>query len=174
MKRIAFSCVAFLISIAATGGAMAQQLPAAAGDDSFRAFLPSFEEGMRRFLNGDPTLWKQNASRAEDATIMGAWGAYEKGWNEVGPRYDWAVSRFKKGGDSKLKVEYLSSGVSGDLAYTVAIERSEVHLVDQEKPAAMALRATHLFRKEGGKWKLLHRHADPIASKTAPVTVLQK
>jgi hypothetical protein len=56
----------------------------------------------------------------------------------------------------------------------VAIERSEVHLVDQDKPVPMALRVTHIFRKEDGVWKLVLRHADPLMGKTAPAAVLQK
>ena len=91
----------------------------------------------------------------------------------AGPRYDWAATRFRESG-AKVKVEYLSSDVSGDLAYTVAIERSEVRLSDQDKPATMALRVTHVMRKENGVWKLVHRHADPITVKTAPATVLQR
>lgn len=142
-------------------------------DPSLQAFLARFEEGTSGFINGDPTLWKQNASRRDDAMIMGAWGAYEKGWGEVGPRYDWAAARFKESG-AKVLVEYLASAVSGDLAYTVAIERSEVRLVDQDKPVPMALRVTHIFRREDGVWKLVLRHADPLIDKTAPATVLQQ
>jgi ketosteroid isomerase-like protein len=37
----------------------------------------------------------------------------------------------------------------------------------------MSLGVTHLFRKEQGEWKLLHRHADPLMSKTAPAAVLR-
>ena len=104
---------------------------------------------------------------------MGAWGEHKKGGNEIGQRYDWAAARFVESG-AMVKVEYVSSAVSGDLAYTVAIERSTVRLVDQDKPTAMALRVSHLFRKENGTWKLLHRHADPLVATTAPGTVLQK
>jgi ketosteroid isomerase-like protein len=100
-----------------------------------------------------------------------AFGGYEKGWNEVGPRYDWASSQFKAGG-ARIKVEYLNTGVSGDLAFTVAIERQqEVRLGNQENPAPRALRVTQVFRKESGAWKLLHRHADPLVEKKAPSTV---
>jgi ketosteroid isomerase-like protein len=156
-----------------TDRALSQGLTTAADEASLRAFLPQFEAGTRRFLNSDPTLWKQHASRRDGAMIMGAWGAYEKGWKEVGPRYEWAAARFKDSG-AKVKVEYLSSGVSGDLACTVAIERSEVQLVDQDTPMPMALRVTHIFRKEDGAWKLVLRHTDPLIGKTAPATVLQK
>lgn len=161
-----------LFSILASGCARSDA-PAASDEASLRAFLPRFEEGTSRFINGDPSLWKQNASHRDDVTIMGGWGAYEKGWQDVGARYDWASARFRESG-AKVKVELLSSGVSGDLAYTVSIERNEVLVVGQDKPAPSALRVTHIFRKEDGAWKLIHRHADPVTSKTAPDTLLQK
>jgi ketosteroid isomerase-like protein len=169
MKLVTCSVLVTLFAILAFGNAFLQSTT----DSSLRSFLPRFEAGIDRFINGDPTLWKRNASRRDDVTIMGGWGAYEKGWNEVGPRYDWAAARFKESG-AKVKIEYISSGVSGDLAYTVSIERSEAQVVGQEKPASMALRVTHIFRKEDREWKLVHRHADPIINKTAPGTVLQK
>src|SRR5215216_6142317 len=125
MKLATWLVFSLLLSIPAILARAQSQIPAApAGDSSLQAFLPHFEEGINRFINGDPTLWKQNASHRDDATIMGAWGAYERGWNEAGPRYDWAAARFRESG-ARVKVEYLSTGVSGDLAYTVAIERSE-------------------------------------------------
>jgi ketosteroid isomerase-like protein len=135
--------------------------------------LPPFEAATSRFLNGDPTRWKPQASRRDDVTLMGAWGAYEQGWNAVGPRYEWAAARLRDSG-ATVMVEYLASGVSGDLAYTVAIERSEVRPVDQDTPAPMALRVTHIFQQEDGVWTLVHRHADPLMGKTAPATVLQQ
>lgn len=147
--------------------------PWVAADADFSAFLARFRTGTEAFLNGDPSLWKENASKTERATIMGAWGAYEHTWVEVGPRYDWAASRFKNSG-AKMEVEYLSGGVSGDLAYTVAIERSTVHVEGQTQPATMQLRVTHVFGKENGAWKLLHRHADPLMAKTAPDDVLKR
>jgi hypothetical protein len=139
---------------------------------TFAEFLPRFEQGIERFLNGDAALWKSNASHEADGTIMGAWGDYEKSWGEVALRYDWAASRFEESG-ATVQFQYLSCGVSGDLAYTVAIERSSVRIVGQKEPAAMSLRVTHLFRKEQGEWKLLHRHADPLMSKTTPAAVLR-
>ncbi len=104
----------------------------ASGESSFRAFLEQFEQATRGFINGDPDLWKQHASRRDDVTLMGGWGICEKGWAGVGARYDWAAARFRDSG-AALTVEYLASGVSGDLAYTVGIERSVVRLADQSR-----------------------------------------
>jgi ketosteroid isomerase-like protein len=142
-------------------------------DLSFRAFLPLFEKGTNRFVNGDPKVWKQNTSPSADATIMAGWGAYERGWTEISARYDWAAARFQESG-AEVNIEYLASGISGDLAYTVAIERCEARLVGHDKLAPMPLRVTNIFWKENGHWKLLHHHADPIITKTAPTAVLHK
>jgi ketosteroid isomerase-like protein len=142
-------------------------------DAGLRAFLPRFERATEGFINGDHKAWLELAARRDDSTIMGGWGAYERGWKEVGPRYDWAAARFQPSG-ARLAVEYLSSGTSGDLAYTVAIERSESLVVGQDKPRLHELRVTHLFRKEGGAWKLIHRHADPLMQKTAPDAVFKR
>ena len=138
-------------------------------DSSFRAFLPQWEEAQTRFINGDPTLWKQNASHSDDATILGGFGGYgEKGWAAVGARYDWGSSQYKGGGGATVKVEYISIVVSGDLAFTVGIERQEAVRVGDQKPTRRAIRATQIFRREGGAWKLLHRHADSLIEKQAP------
>lgn len=173
MRFVTCSVIGILFSIIAIGAALSQSPSSVVKDSKLQAFLLRFEEGTRRFINGDNNLWKQNASHRDDATIMGGWGGHAKGWDKVGPWYDWAASRFKESG-AKLKVEYISTAVSGDLAYTVAIERSEALVTGQDKPAPMALRVTHVFRQEDGVWKLVHRHADPLIEKTAPATVLQK
>jgi ketosteroid isomerase-like protein len=144
-------------------------------DSSFRAFLPQWEKAQSRFINGDPTLWKQNSSHREDATILGGFGGYgEKGWDAVGARYDWAASQYKSGG-ATVKVEYLSIVVSGEMAFTVGIERQEgARVGDQQKPTQRALRATQIFRHEDGAWKLLHRHADPLIEKQEPSATPKK
>ena len=126
-------------------------------DASFRTFLPEWEKAQARFIQGDPALWKQHASHGDDVTILGGFGGYgEKGWDAVGARYDWASSRYE-GGKATLKVEYVSVVVLGDMALTVGIER-------QEAPRR-ELRATQVFRREDGAWKLLHRHADALVEK---------
>jgi ketosteroid isomerase-like protein len=141
--------------------------PTRADDSDFQAFLRRWEEAQSQFLNGDPTLWKQNSSQTEAATIFGAFGGYEKGWKIVGPRYDWAASQYKPSG-AKKRVEYLNVTVSKELGYTVGIERDEVQVGGQSKAQPRALRVTQVFRKEDGAWKLLHRHADPLMEKKAP------
>jgi ketosteroid isomerase-like protein len=172
MKRLVFIAAAAAVSCVVAGSAWSQ-VASSASDSTFRTFLEQFEEGTRRFVNGDAQMWKRHASQREDVTIMGGWGSYEKGWNDVAARYDWAAARFRNSGAIPT-FEYLASGASGDLAYTVTIERSEVRVVGQDTPASMPLRVTQIFRKESGEWKLIHRHADPLMEKTTPAAVLKK
>jgi ketosteroid isomerase-like protein len=173
MKMILLSALTTL-SVCSLLAANAAAPRAAAPDDAsgFQAFLRRFEEATGRFINGDATLWKQHVSRRDDATIMGGFGGYERG-QEVGPRYDWAAAQFRPSG-AVLDVEHLTSAFSGDLAYTVTIERSRALVAGQTAPMPMALRVTHVFWKEDGAWKLLHRHADHLVEKTAPGAVLRK
>ncbi len=139
-------------------------------DESWEHALTQMRTASNRFIQGDPTLWKQLCSHRDDATIMSGWGGFEKGWDEVGPRCDWAASRFAAG---ELEIEYLARGSSGDLAYTVMLERSHVRLAGREESAPMVLRVTHIYRREAAEWKLVHRHADPLMNVTSLAAVLQ-
>ena len=101
------------------------ELPAskAAPAQSFEQFLQTWEEAQTRFINGDAALWKRLASHRDDVTILGGFGGEgEKGWTAVGARYDWAAAQYQPGG-ATVQVDYHVVAVSGDMAYTVGIER---------------------------------------------------
>jgi ketosteroid isomerase-like protein len=55
--------------------------------------------------------------------------------------------------------ETLASGVDGNFAYTVAVERYTAS-ADGAAPVPTELRATHVYRREDGHWRAVHRHAD--------------
>jgi ketosteroid isomerase-like protein len=158
--------IASAIAVLPTAGAAFQQRD---GDSeaSFREFLPRFERGLTNFVNGRPAELISYCSLADDATLMGGWGAYERGRQQLEPRFAWAASQFQENG-AKVAIEYLSTKVSGDLAYTVSIERMTVRLTAKPAPMSMALRVTHVFGLENGAWKLLHRHADSFTEKQDP------
>ncbi len=92
-------------------------------------------------------------------------------WEQVDKRLDWAASRFRGG---RGTVEPLTMGESGDLAYTVYLEKSEVQVEGQEARHPMVLRVTHIYCREDGAWKIIHRHADAVAQKVEPSAVLQR
>lgn len=123
------------------------------------------------FPNGDPGPWKANCSHAPDATLFGGWGGHEQGWEQLGPRYDWAAARWESG---EVEFEALARHVSGDLAATVHFERSRAKLAGVAGEVPVALRVTHLFRREAGEWRLLHRHADALVAIQTTDSVVDK
>jgi ketosteroid isomerase-like protein len=141
-----------------------------AHEAAFDDTVDAIQRAGSTFLSGDAEPAKNFWSRADDVTIFGGWGAYELGWAQVGPRLEWAATRFAGG---SLVYEALTSGSSVDLGYTIGLERSQVRLVGTEDMRPMLLRATAIYRREGGAWKVIHRHADPVTEKTAAETVLQ-
>jgi ketosteroid isomerase-like protein len=104
-------------------------------------------------------------------SIFGGWGDYEIGWDQVGPRLEWAGARFVEGGSTQQEVLTMAS--NGDLGYTVSVERGTARLPGRTEPVPMVLRVTHVHRRIDGRWRVVHRHADPITEKTPPEAVLQ-
>ena len=79
------------------------------------------------------------------------------GTEEVRRVQDWVAGHFAGVVDDEL--ELIAAGASGDLAYTVAFERKTVDTPDGER-ATYTLRTTHVFRREDGEWRIVHRHGD--------------
>ena len=166
------SCFVLLVSIPFIGYPQERFDQTTITDSSFKAFLPKWERYIDSISSGNPTLVKQNASHSDDITIMGAFGGYEKGWEQVGARYDWAAAQMKGSQAKKSKIEYIDIVISGDLAFTVALSSTVQGYTNSEKDPP--LRVTEIFRKENGSWKLLHRHADPLIEKKAPTAPVKK
>ena len=81
--------------------------------------------------------------------------------------FDWVASRFT--GFESAGWEILSAGVSGDLAYVVAIEHT-TGSIGGAPAGSYSLRATTILRREDGQWHAFHRHADPVQGSEPPVT----
>lgn len=96
-------------------------------------------------------LWSHN----DPVTLFGAHftGA---GWTDLEPKFHQAARRFA--GSIDFEFEVVASGVNGSLAYTVGFEHSST--VVDGVPSAYTMRATHIYRREDGLWRIVHRHSD--------------
>ena len=95
----------------------------------------------------------------------------EMSTEQVEKRYEWAAARFEGG---EVHFEDISLVVTPELAYSVAIERSQVRLAGIEGVVPMALRVTTIYRLEDGHWKMVHRHADPLLTTQGAASVIQR
>ena len=69
------------------------------------------------------------------------------------------MARFFQSGEGTLEV--IQTYASGDLAVLVAVEHQS-GVVGEYPAQDWSLRVTLVFRREGSKWQLVHRHADAL------------
>ena len=126
-------------------------------EDFRRDFLPRFIDAQSAFHDGDSAPNNDLWTAADPVTLFAARGLCETGTDRVTETFDRVASEFSAVRDYGWEI--LASGVSGDLAYTVAIESYTASL--RGEPAApQELRVTHVYRRENGRWCAVHRHAD--------------
>ncbi len=126
-------------------------------DDFLGKTLPRQVKAEEALHNGDPTLRLEMWSAKDPVTLLGAWGPTKIGSAEVTRISRWVASRFSN--CTAYRLELIAAGVSGDLAYTVGYEHSS-RSVDGGPVESNTLRVTHVYRRENGEWKIVHRHAD--------------
>jgi ketosteroid isomerase-like protein len=132
--------------------------------------LPTMQEADTALHNGDPAARIGMWSQAEPLTLFGA-AVTTQGWSTIRPTFEWLGSTFSD--CESFEIEVLAAGVSGDLAYIAALERTTVSMNGQP-PAAYVLRVTTVFRREDGDWKIVHRHGDPLADDAGAVSNLRR
>lgn len=116
-------------------------------------------EANSRLLRGDVDGYRALTRHARDFTLMTPFGGRPTRGSELTDERWAEISRFFKSGASKL--ELVESYASRDIVVLVVIERQHAavgELPDQQ----WSLRVTHVYRREGPEWSLVHRHADPI------------
>ena len=133
--------------------------------DSFARARERVRAALAAMGSGDPDPYAALWADSGDVTLFGAWGPIERGSARLAETFRWVGSRFKSGA---LVPEDVVAFESGGLAYTVGFERGEV-AVDDGPPKPMTLRVTHVYRRFGREWRLVHRHADvPPADQRQP------
>jgi len=108
--------------------------------------------------NGDPEPRLAMWSRNDPVTVLGA-VKNARGWDEVSQLFRWLGSGFSD--CASYRFDLIAAGVSGDLAYTVGYEHTSVSW-DSVPLEPYTLRVTHIYRREDGEWKIVHRHGDRI------------
>jgi ketosteroid isomerase-like protein len=136
--------------------------------------IAQYHLAQKEFQKGNAQPFKDLCSHADDVTIFGGFGGYEKGWiQQVEKRYDWASARFSSDNDQNQQIETISLVETAQMAYSVEIERSQARIGNSNEVRPLALRVTTIFRLESGEWKLVHRHADPLVN-VQPAAVMPK
>jgi ketosteroid isomerase-like protein len=134
-------------------------------DERWKTAMIELGAAQEAFMKGDAGPLQALFSHADDVTVMGGFGGVERGWAEVGPRLAWAASHFHGGTYSQTIV---AATVGEEVACLVSLERWARMAADGEALPVLELRVTQTFRREGGRWRLVHRHADELVEKKEP------
>jgi ketosteroid isomerase-like protein len=144
--------------------------PVTAPSPSFAAAVAKLQAAMAKVANGDISAIKALYSRTDEATSFYGWGGFEKGWDAVSARWDWAGQQFKGG---TVSYQNVTTVVTAELAYVTDVETFNVRVAGMDQPTQWSNRVTHVFRLEDGDWKLLHRHANRLEQQFEPSSRLR-
>lgn len=137
---------------------------------SIEAAVARLHAAMADVANGDIRAIKALYSHANDATSFYGWGGWEKGWDAVSARWDWAGQQFKGG---TVSYQSLTLVEAPGLFYTTDVETFTMKAMDgMGRPTSWSNRVTHIFRLEDGEWRLAHRHANRLEDQYKPATRL--
>jgi ketosteroid isomerase-like protein len=126
--------------------------------------LPRQRAAESAMHNGDVqprlALWSRN----DPVTVFGA-NLSSSGWPNVEQMFHEVASWFTDSTEYDFQV--VAAEARGDLAYTVGYEHNQVK-VDGE-PRSYTLRVTHVYRREDGQWRIVHRHGDFPPAGDSPI-----
>jgi ketosteroid isomerase-like protein len=115
-----------------------------------------FYTSLNTMLAGDAGPMQEIWSHADDVSYMGPAGGTKVGWNEV--RSIWEEQAAMKLG-GKVEPRELRVTVGNELAFAQCSEQGN-NLDAQGHPIPVSIRATNVFRKENGTWKMIGHHTD--------------
>ena len=98
-------------------------------------------------------LWSRN----EPVSVLGAW-RNAHGQDELDELFIALGRSFSN--CTSYAFELQGYDVVGDMACTAGLEHTSASVDGQ--PRTYTLRATQVYRRESGEWRVAHRHADPI------------
>jgi ketosteroid isomerase-like protein len=133
--------------------------------EDIEALIARWSKAAQTYLDGDLRTYADLARHADDYILLPPFGGDpRRGFDASDEAVEWTARTFR-GGEANLEV--FATYASGELAILVAVERQHGtvgELPDQD----WSLRITLVFRREEQEWRLVHRHADPLARPVKP------
>lgn len=127
-------------------------------DDDFLAWVrTALYEAEVALHNGEPAPRRALWSRNEPVSVLGAWRRAH-GQKELDELFTALGEDFSQ--CTSYDFELLTYGVVGYMAYTAGLEHTSASV--KRQPRTYTLRATQVYRREGGEWRVAHRHGDTV------------
>ena len=117
-------------------------------DSDWDRFVSRCQQALGELVEGRPESFKALWSHADDVAIMGAFGGYELGWEQVSARLDWAAKGIRS---TDRVAENVVTVVGNDLAYTVDLEHMARHAGDHPQPRTLRCTQATAARTASGR-----------------------
>lgn len=156
--RTCLLVTAVLAASSLFAGGVSKSADADDDQQAVRAALSDFHVALNRLFTGDAGPMSDVWSHADDVSYMGPDGGFQVGWSEI--RAEWDRQAAKKLG-GKIRPEKVHVLVGANIAVTQNYEVGENNNTGQGAQQ-VRIRATNIFRKENGKWKLVSHHTDEL------------
>jgi ketosteroid isomerase-like protein len=114
-------------------------------------------DAERALHDGDAAPRRALWSRKEPVSVLGAWRK-AIGQRELDELFAALGESFSD--CTSYEFELLAADVAGDMAYTAGLEHTSASV--DGRPRTYTLRATQVYRREDGDWRVAHRHADTV------------
>ena len=161
-------------SLLAAAPALASTATPAGASDPAPAFSdpaadPEVGELIRRaaaahvaLMRGDLGLYRSLIATSDDFTLMAPFGGEPRHGFDRSSEYRASTARFFRGAGT-FDQEVVATYGSQSLVVLVTIERvrGEIGGLPEQD---WALRVTQVYRRDRDGWRLVHRHADPLAN----------
>jgi len=134
---------------------------AVVGDEEIANLVHRTAEANSALVRGDVDRYIALTRHADDYTLMAPFGGAPTHGFDASSENRSRMSRFFKSGT--LNQEVVSTYHSGDLVVLVTVERARAKIGELPEQD-WSLRVTQVFRHEDTGWRLVHRHADPLAN----------
>ena len=128
------------------------------GDEFLSWIQTSLYSAELALHNGDAEPRRALWSRNEPVSVLGAW-RNAHGQEEVDALFSSLARTFSD--CTSYSFELQSYDVVGDMAYTAGLEHTSAKVDGEER--TYTLRATQVYRREGGEWWVAHRHGDTVS-----------
>lgn len=123
--------------------------------------IDASHRALAAIIRGDQSGYIGLFSTAEDVTLGNPFGPFGRGRKNVEARLAVAASKYRDGRNASA--ELIEKYVSDTLACIAEVESFEAKVGGSEEWTRLSVRVTSVFRLEADGWRLVHRHADPLA-----------
>ena len=128
-------------------------------EQDIAALIERVTAAAKAYISGDMERYFSLVHHADDFTLMSPFGGVTVDGFDISPERLTALKDFFRRGEAEVEVVQTYS--SGDLVVLVIVERQRGEiggLPEQD----LSLRVTWVFRRTGGGWEQVHRHADAL------------